>query len=127
MGPRAGDRLHRSGRPALALHSRASCRCHPLCVGAARIPSASPSHQEILDLLEAAAPGRDQAVLRTLYATALRESELIELDSADLDLAELRVFVRDGKGPKDRYTLIDPGTAELLRSTRGPIFRSEER
>ena len=98
-------------------------RCHPLCQGALRIPSASPTHQEILDLLEAATPGRDQAVIRTLYATALRESELIELDCADLDLDELRVFVRDGKGPKDRYTLIDAGTAELLRSRpRGALF-----
>jgi integrase/recombinase XerD len=49
------------------------------------------------------APGlRDRAILETLYSTGLRRMELIQLTAADVDFAGGSVFVRQGKGRKDR-------------------------
>src|SRR5215218_292615 len=66
--------------------------------------------EQVQKLLEA--PGdadilsaRDRAMLEVLYSSGIRVSELVELDTADLDLQEgvLRVV---GKGRKDRLTPI---------------------
>jgi len=45
---------------------------------------------------------RDRALLELLYGTGLRMSECVRLNLADVDLAAGTVFVRDGKGWKDR-------------------------
>ncbi len=45
---------------------------------------------------------RERAVLETLYGTGLRASELVHLRLDDVDLAERLVYVRQGKGMKDR-------------------------
>lgn len=45
---------------------------------------------------------RDRAILETLYATGLRRTELARLDVVDLDRALGTVWVRKGKGGKDR-------------------------
>ena len=49
---------------------------------------------------------RDRAVLEVFYSSALRRSELIGLRLADIDGARGTVFVRQGKGAKDRYVPI---------------------
>lgn len=74
------------------------------------------SRPEIHELFTAAEPEpRDYLILRTFYASAMRISEIAEILIADLYLDELKIFVRDGKGDKDRYVLIDPTTARLLK------------
>lgn len=45
---------------------------------------------------------RDRAILETLYATAARRSELVNLDLRDLDLQGGTVHIREGKGGKSR-------------------------
>jgi len=49
---------------------------------------------------------RDRAVLEVFYSSALRRSELIGLRISDMDGARGTVFVRHGKGGKDRYVPI---------------------
>jgi integrase/recombinase XerD len=49
---------------------------------------------------------RDRAVLEVFYSCALRRNELIELEVRDLDFDRGTVFVRSGKGGKDRYVPI---------------------
>ncbi|TFB68145.1 tyrosine recombinase XerC [Cryobacterium glaciale] len=62
---------------------------------------------DLLDLLAARAAGgeslalRDLAIVELLYASALRVSELVGLDLADVDLEQLTVRVT-GKGAKER-------------------------
>ena len=74
------------------------------------------SRSEIHELLNAAKPEpRDYLILRTFYASAMRISEVAGILIADLYLDELKILVRDGKGDKDRYILIDPETAQLLK------------
>ena len=45
---------------------------------------------------------KDRALMELLYATGLRRSEVIRLDLSDLDLSAQQLFVREGKGKKDR-------------------------
>ena len=73
------------------------------------------SWPEIHELLGAAkSDSRDYLLLRVFYATAMRISEVADILVADLYLSEFKIFVREGKGDKDRYVLIDPETAQLL-------------
>ena len=45
---------------------------------------------------------RDRAILETLYSTGMRRLELATLKLHDLDLERGTVFIRQGKGKKDR-------------------------
>lgn len=49
---------------------------------------------------------RDRAILETLYSTGIRRSELVNLLVHDLDLNRETLFVRLGKGKKDRVVPI---------------------
>ena len=49
---------------------------------------------------------RDRAILETLYSTGLRRMELVRLAVPDVDFAGGAVFVRQGKGRKDRVVPI---------------------
>ncbi|MEX2180708.1 MAG: tyrosine-type recombinase/integrase [Gemmatimonadaceae bacterium] len=46
---------------------------------------------------------RDRAILELLYSSGIRRLELIAIDIPDLDLARGVLFIRLGKGRKDRY------------------------
>jgi integrase/recombinase XerD len=46
---------------------------------------------------------RDRAMLELLYGTGMRRSELMRLQLGDVNLAQATVFIRQGKGRKDRY------------------------
>ena len=46
---------------------------------------------------------RDRAILELFYSTAIRRAELIHLHDLDLDHARGTLFVRHGKGGKDRH------------------------
>lgn len=49
---------------------------------------------------------RDRAVLEVFYSCGLRRSELIALSVHDIDFERGTVFIRSGKGAKDRYVPI---------------------
>jgi len=49
---------------------------------------------------------RDRAILEVLYSTGIRRMELVGLDLADLDAERGALFVREGKGRKDRVVPI---------------------
>jgi site-specific recombinase XerD len=74
---------------------------------------------EVLMMIEAAGPGlhdtHNDLILRTIYAGGLRVSEVTKMLVADVQVEEARLFIRDAKEAKDRYTLIDQATAEMLR------------
>lgn len=59
---------------------------------------------------------RDRAILEVLYSTAIRRAELIALRIWDVDHARGTVFVRQGKGAKDRHVPI--GSRALLWVSR---------
>ena len=57
---------------------------------------------------------RDRAMMEVLYSTGLRRTELANLRRYDADLSRLIVFVREGKGRKDRVVPIGERAALWL-------------
>ena len=64
------------------------------------------SQKEVERLLLAAVKLRDRCLLMTAYATGLRVSELVRLKVSDIDSQRMMVRVEQGKGRKDRYTIL---------------------
>ena len=88
-------------------------------VGVPRRPRSLPkalSVQEVARLLEAPATDllgrRDRALLEVLYGAGVRISELVHLDVDDLDLDNRTVWVRAGKGAKDRRVPLGRSAAD---------------
>jgi integrase/recombinase XerD len=73
------------------------------------------SPDEVLRLLDAAAPGRDRVLLQVAYGCGLRLNELLHLRVSDIDSARMVVHVRQGKGAKDRLV---PLSLRLLQELR---------
>jgi len=72
-----------------------------------QLPRRVPSEAQVRRLMSAASLTtplalRDRAILETFYGTGLRVGECVRLDLADVDLGGGTLFVRDGKGRKDR-------------------------
>jgi integrase/recombinase XerD len=88
---------------------------------------------DVLRLLTLESHPRNHALLRLLYAGALRVSELCALTWRDLqprdDAGQVTVF---GKGGKTRVVLLTPGVWSELTALRGnagegdPVFRSNK-
>jgi|SRR5665213_2234233 len=58
---------------------------------------------------------RDRAVLEVFYSCALRRGELIALSTRDVDFERGTIFIRHGKGGKDRYVPIGERALFWLR------------
>lgn len=85
-----------------------------------RLPEATLSKAEMAALLaqpDLARPLglRDRAILEVFYSCALRRQELIDLTVPDVDFDRATVFVRCGKGSKDRYVPIGERALFWLR------------
>jgi integrase/recombinase XerD len=57
-----------------------------------------------------------QIMLRLLFYTALRVSELCSIKLEDVDLTGGRIYIRQGKGDKDRYVVFPDKFRVALRS-----------
>ncbi len=55
------------------------------------------------------------AIASTLYGSGLRLSECVNLKIEDLDSSNMVITVRDGKGKKDRVTIMSQKQLEALR------------
>jgi integrase/recombinase XerD len=73
------------------------------------------SREEVQALLEAPGDLRHRAMLAILYGSGLRVSEVARLKVADIDSARNVLWVRSGKGRRDRQALLPPKLRELLR------------
>lgn len=83
-----------------------------------RMPKKLPeilSREEVLTLLERTRNLKHRALLMTAYASGLRLSELIALKPGDIDSRRMVIRVEQGKGAKDRYTLLSAHLLEHLR------------
>jgi len=73
------------------------------------------SLQEIQAILLAARNLKHRALLMTIYSAGLRVSEVVHLKVSDIDSQRMVIRVQQGKGAKDRYTLLARRTLEVLR------------
>lgn len=83
------------------------------------LPRALLSVEDIEAILRATDPAtasglRDRAMLEVLYSTGLRRTELVNLKRYDADLNRLIVFVREGKGQRDRVVPVGERAALWL-------------
>lgn len=58
---------------------------------------------------------RDRAIFETIYGAGLRVSEVARLRVQDVDSNGMRLFVHQGKGGRDRFTLLSQRNLDLLR------------
>jgi len=58
---------------------------------------------------------KSQTILMTIYSTGLRLSEAISLKIKDIDSGRMVIRVEQGKGRKDRYTILSKVLLERLR------------
>jgi len=58
---------------------------------------------------------KSQTVLMTIYSAGLRLSEAINLKVKDIDSGRMEIRVEQGKGRKDRYTILSKVLLERLR------------
>lgn len=71
--------------------------------------------EEVARIIERTVNPKHRIILMTAYATGLRVSELCHLKIVDIDSARMTVRVEQGKGAKDRYTLLSPRLLSELR------------
>ena len=82
---------------------------------AKRLPTVA-SEEEIVRLMVAANNLKHQCIIGMLYSAGLRRGELINLRIADIDMHRKQVFVRAGKGKKDRATLLSERMINALNT-----------
>jgi site-specific recombinase XerD len=73
------------------------------------------SPAEVRRLLEHTSTRKQRAVLATTYAAGLRVSEVVRLQLHHIDAERMSLRVEQGKGGKDRDTLLSPRLLEELR------------
>jgi site-specific recombinase XerD len=84
----------------------------------ARAPQKLPqilSREEIARLIELTANLKHRLILMIAYGAGLRVSELCHLKLGDIDSSRMSIRVEQGKGAKDRYTLLSPRLLAELR------------
>lgn len=84
-----------------------------------RTPQRQPeilSRAEVRRVLDAAVRLPDRVLLKTTYAAGLRLSEVIALRWTDIDSDRMTLRVEQGKGAKDRTTVLSSGLLTELRT-----------
>ena len=73
------------------------------------------SREEVARVLASTTNGRQHALLMTTYGGGLRVSEVVRLQVGDIDAGRGMLRVEQGKGRKDRSTLLGPRLLAELR------------
>jgi integrase/recombinase XerD len=73
------------------------------------------SEEEIARVIDGTENLKHKAIMVTIYSCGLRLSELLNLKISDIQSDRNIVLVRQGKGKKDRTTVLSAKTLELLR------------
>ncbi|MBN2611720.1 MAG: tyrosine-type recombinase/integrase [Bacteroidales bacterium] len=73
------------------------------------------SREEIAAIINSEDNLKHKLIIAIGYSCGLRRSEIQNLHTADIDLKRNVVFIRKGKGKKDRYTILSPKLKEYIR------------
>jgi integrase/recombinase XerD len=74
------------------------------------------SADEVARFFAAISNIKHRAILMTAYAAGLRVSEVVNLRVSDIDSQRMVIRIDQGKGQKDRYTMLSPWLLEVLRA-----------
>ncbi len=73
------------------------------------------SPEEIKSIFDATENLKHRTILMTVYSAGLRVSEVCNLKITDIDSKNMQILIRQGKGKKDRYSLLSKANLEILR------------
>lgn len=73
------------------------------------------SFDEVMRIISVTSNLKHRAILLTAYSGGLRVSEVSNLKLSDIDSANMQIYIRNGKGNKDRYTILSKTNLALLR------------
>ena len=73
------------------------------------------SEEQVTDMINTIENLKHKAILMTIYSAGLRISEAIKLKITDIDSNRMQMRIEQGKGKKDRYTLLSVKTLEILK------------
>jgi site-specific recombinase XerD len=73
------------------------------------------SKQEVKSIFSVTSNLKHKAIFMTIYSAGLRISEANSLIIDDIDSNNMQIRVRQGKGKKDRYTLLSQKNLSILR------------
>ncbi len=73
------------------------------------------TREELSELFNACGNLRDKCMLITGYSAGLRVSEVAGLKVSDIDSKNMQLFIRNGKGGKDRYAILSQANLTILR------------
>jgi integrase/recombinase XerD len=82
------------------------------------------SRTEVTRIIDAPANLKHRVILMTAYSAGLRLSEIANLKVNHIDSAQMRIRVEQGKGRKDRYTLLSERLLDELR-TYWKVYKPE--
>ncbi len=101
----------------VARRVRQKCDLHP-AAKPKKLPRVLTADQfrAFYKVVDAADDVQHSLMLRLLFYTAVRVSELCGIEVADVDLENCKIFVSQGKGSKDRYVLFGKSFAMALRA-----------
>jgi site-specific recombinase XerD len=81
------------------------------------------SPEEVSQFFESVPSLKYRAALMTCYGAGLRISEAVSLKAGDIDSKRMLIRVEEGKGRKDRYTMLSPRLLAVLRCYARAFFR----
>ena len=77
------------------------------------------SKNEVTRILDATSNLKHKTILSLVYSAGLRISEVVALKPGDVDTERMCIHIRQGKGKKDRVTILSKKAVNLLASYRG--------
>ena len=90
------------------------------------------SCKEVLKILESVSNLKHKAILFLTYSSGLRVGEVVRIKLKDIDSERMLIHVIQGKGRKDRYTVLSEVALKVLREyvreykPSGWLFQGEE-
>lgn len=73
------------------------------------------SEDEVVKILNVVDNRKHRAILFLIYSAGLRVGEVVRLKLEDIDSKRMLIHVKQGKGRKDRYTLLSEIALQMLR------------
>jgi integrase/recombinase XerD len=86
----------------------------PRCKQRRKLPGVL-TREEVELILSATKNLKHRTILMTIYSAGLRIGEVTRLKVSDIDSGRMMIRVNEGKGLKDRYTLLGVRNLEMLR------------
>ena len=86
----------------------------PMYKGKRRLPKIL-SEEELNVFFNACENYEYKTIFMMIYGSGLRISEATNLRVEDIDSKKMRLFIRNGKGERERYTVLPKASLEMLR------------